>query len=63
MVRRQKEVVFYGTQEEADGCVLDTEVPCSKFYSTLLHDILDGKFTKVNGKLLRVLVKHNRRQE
>ncbi len=51
MVRKQKEVVFHGTQEEAGGCILDTEVPAAKFYNTLFQDILDGKFTKVNIEL------------
>ena len=63
MVRRKKEVVFHGTQEEAGGCILDTEVPAVKFYNTLFQDILDGKFTNVNELLYQALRKHNKKQE
>lgn len=51
MKKEQREVRFHGTREEVDGCVLDFEMPCTKFYSALFHDILDGKFTKVNSEL------------
>lgn len=51
MVRKQKEVIFHGTREEVDGCVLYSKVSATDFYSALFQEILDGKFTKVNSEL------------
>lgn len=59
MAKRQKEVIFSGKREDAEGCILDTEVPATAFYNALFHDILEGKFTEINNKLYRSLVKHN----